>query len=274
MKNFIITLNGYGLLLKELFRSKPLFEYADKSNFQNLSEKGRWGYIHLGKTLEKSYFNLFANETDFPGEAFLRSLVSKKLPDGLKTFFLAEFLTQIEGKVIETDLIFSDKELNQLLMTVSEDKTGFSYDICDGKVVVGYKERFPFKSMVFPPSLKNRKFKDYLYKDKEFKKINDLILKSSTTLYEHPINQIRLDLGEPIGNLFWLWGMGEKKDVYQFSERMERKSFFISFNDDLQGVPEYLGFEKISEISFYEDDSILWINNSLDIHQELSLIHI
>lgn len=264
MINFIVTLNGYGHFLKEEFKGRALFEYAPKENFQALTSQSKWGYINLDTTFEKSYFKLFADETDFPGESYIRSITCPKFPDEVKTFFIGEFLTHNEGKVIEGDLKFSDKELYELLKELSDEGKNFFFNVYNGQVIIGFKNNFPIDKISHPKNLQNKKFVNHLFGRRELKEVDNLIIKSSTMLFNHPVNKVREDLSEPIGNLLWLWGMGKKKDISPFSSKIGKDTYFLATNNNLNGLPHSLGFKEVSDVSQYEKNSLLWINNSLN----------
>ncbi len=271
MKNFIITLNGYGQMLKENFRDISLFEYAVKDNFNSITEKGKWGYIRLGKTFEKAYFSLFAEQSDFPGESFIRSLKYNGFSEKIATLFLGGFLTHVEGKVVETRPRLSDKELYGLLDFVSEGQTKFQFVVNNGESIIGFTKNLPVKNLPFPCSMKNMKFEICLPADREFADINNIINRSSRVLVSHPINNVREDLSEPIANLFWLWGMGKRKHILPFYEKINKKTFYISLDNDLNDLSCLLGFKQVNDISMCEDGSLLWLNNTLDCKENKAL---
>ncbi|HNS32764.1 MAG TPA: hypothetical protein PKN36_07310, partial [bacterium] len=129
-----------------------------------------------------------------------------------------------------------------------------------------------YRELPFPFSLRNQDFAKHLSDDREFREINAIIMNSSRILGGHMINKVREDLSEPVGNLFWLWGMGKTKEVVPFSERIMKKTCYISLNNGLNGMPDYFGFERIGDISLYEENSLLWLNNSLDFNEKQSIM--
>lgn len=271
MKNFIVTLNGYGHLLKKQFRGKSLFDYADKAGFDALAKNCRWGYICLEKTFEKAYFNLFEEESFFPGEAFIRGLNCEVFSDEVQTFFLAGFLSHSEGRVIEINTGFSDKELYGLLEFVSDGGRKFEFAVGNGEVIAGFKEDLPLTRFPFPSSILNTDFERHLCPGKEFRGINDIISGASVSLAEHPINKVREDLSEPAGNLLWFWGMGKRKNVRSFAEKIGKETFYNSFNNRIGGLPELLGFKRLQDIRGHKKNSLLWLNSALDFHENQSI---
>jgi len=262
MKHYLITLNGYGELLRKNFNSKSLFDYARKDNFNTIARRGEKGYIYLGKTLEKSYYSLFDEEKNFPGEAFVR-FSALKIPHEKQTFFLARFLMQVDGRVIETDVNLSDKETAGLLDVFSAPGKEIEFYAMDREPIAGFRKEFPLEPVVFPDDLKGKRFAEYLYGNNELADINSLIDSSVKILSENPINRVREDLGEISANLLWLWGPGRDMKTPPFSGRVNRKTFYLVYEGKVLPLAELLGFEKISDIKAGADGSLMWINTSL-----------
>ncbi len=271
MKNLVITLHGYGRLLKEKFRGKPLFDYADVPNFKKLTDKGRWGYIRLGRTFEKAYFGLFGDVSDFPGESYIRSLENHSFNETSGTFFLAGFVSSADGRIIEADLKLTDREINGLLRSVIPDDDRFRFRVKGGEAIIWFQKGLPMKDIPFPGSLVNRRFRDILHTEREFSEINSIILNSAGVLPGHPINMVREDLSEPSGNILWLWGMGQKRQVVSFSDRIGKRTLCLSTENGLKGTAEILGFQEISDISMYGGESFLWAINSLEPEENHSI---
>ncbi|MBN1446235.1 MAG: hypothetical protein JW957_09070 [Candidatus Omnitrophica bacterium] len=269
MKYYLISLNGYGELLKKNFRGKSLFEYAKKDNFRALSGVGKWGYVHLGNSLEKSYCRLFAEEKDFPGEAFVRFSALKAKTD-CSTFFLARFLTQVEGRVIETDAVLSDKEARGLLDALSAQSGELEFFVSGKEIVAGFKKELPAEPSVFPENMKYKRFEECLYKNKGLADVNALIDLSAKTLPENPINKVRDDLGEMAANLLWLWGQGRDAKIPPVSAEINKETFYLPFEGNPMPLAELLGFEKIADISEGRDNSLIWLNSSLNAKEGAS----
>ncbi len=269
MKYYLISLNGYGELLKKNFRGKSLFDYAKKDNFTALSAGGKWGYVLLGNSLEKSYCRLFAGEKHFPGEAFIRFSALKAKTD-CRTFFLARFITQVDGRVIETDVKLSEKETRGLLDALSAQNGQVEFFVSGKEIVAGFKKEFPAEPSVFPENMKYKRFEEHLYKNKGLADVNALIDLSAKVLPENSINKVRDDLGEMSANLLWLWGQGRVTDMPPVSAGLNKETFYLSCEGNLIPLAELLGFEKIADVSGGRDNSLIWLNSSLNAKEGAS----
>jgi len=265
MRYYLITLNGYGELLKKRFNSKSLFDYARKDNFDTIAGKGEKGYIYLGRALEKAYYSLFDEEKNFPGEAFVR-FSALKIPYGERwTFFLVKFLMQVDGRVVETDVNLSGKETAGLLDVFSNLGEEVEFYTTEKEPIAGFKKEFPLEPVVFPDGLKGKRFSEYLYRSNELADVNSLIDSSVKILSENPINKVREDLGEVSANLLWLWGSGRDMKTLPFSGSVDKRTFYLVYEEGLMPLAELLGFEKIPDINAGIDNSLIWINSSLKV---------
>ncbi len=269
MKYYLISLNGYGELLKKNFRGKSLFDYAKKDNFTALSAGGKWGYVHLGNSLEKAYCCLLTGGKDFPGEAFIR-FSALNIKSDCRTFFLARFLTQADGRVIETDAKLSEKETRGLLDVLSAQNGQVKFFVSGNEIVAGFKNEMPAEPSVFPGNMKYKRFEENLYRNKGLEDVNALINLSAKVLLEHPINRVRDDLGEMPANLLWLWGPGRSAGIPSVSAEINKETFYLPGESNLMPLVEMLGFRKIGDISEGNDNSLIWLNSSLDAKEGAS----
>jgi len=79
---------------------------------------------------------------------------------------------------------------------------------------------------------------------------NDILLilteKSRTILGEHPINKVRVDLGENPANMIWLWGQGKKTNLESFKDRFGISGAVISAVDLVNGIGRLAGLSVIT----------------------------
>ncbi|MBF0531719.1 MAG: cofactor-independent phosphoglycerate mutase [Candidatus Omnitrophica bacterium] len=67
--------------------------------------------------------------------------------------------------------------------------------------------------------------------------------KSWDVLVNHPINKVRLDLGENPANMIWLWGQGMKPALPLFHERYGVSGAIISAVDLVNGIGKLVGLQ-------------------------------
>ncbi|MCX8082168.1 MAG: hypothetical protein N3D17_02040 [bacterium] len=260
MKYYFISLNGYGEMFKKKFKDTSLFSYAKKEHFDSIISSGKWGYLFLGETLERGYYNLFDEEKNFPGEAFIRGWQDITSPEGI-TLFLSRFMAQSEGKVIEENITISEKEIEELLNAVSENKQKFKFFIRNRNPIIIFQKNFPDEKVPPPDNMKGKEAILNCYKNKEIK---DLIISFNYILENHPVNKVRQDLGEMQANLLWLWGMGKYKKAPNLKETLKKELFYFSCEEDYLYLPEFLGFKRIDNITELPDNSFVWINSTVD----------
>ena len=64
---------------------------------------------------------------------------------------------------------------------------------------------------------------------------------AATLLESHPVNRVRIDLGENPANMLWLWGPARTEPQQSFVERSGLSGAMISGNFLLQGLSRLLG---------------------------------
>jgi 2,3-bisphosphoglycerate-independent phosphoglycerate mutase len=74
-------------------------------------------------------------------------------------------------------------------------------------------------------------------------RLRELMEHASTLLEEHPINRVRIDLGENPANLAWLWGGAQAKPQRGFSELTGRTGAVVSNGLLLRGLAHVLGLD-------------------------------
>ena len=265
MKYLLVTLNGFGEILKEKKGERSLYEFARKENLEKIAKKGTWGHVLLGKTQEKSYFSFFGfPNKEFPGESYLRCLENEIEIENNRSIFLGNFITHYHGKIVETKVNLSEKENFSLLTYLYEREKGFSFQVFKNGFVLIFRKKFPAFYFPYPVNLKNKNYRSFLPQDKEFKEIKDLIEASGKILENHIINKIRADLGESVANLLWLWGKGEKKPFISVMEKYNIKTYFFSFSNKLTGLAKFLDFEIKKDFSLErKEQTLLWVQISL-----------
>ena len=272
MKHYLFTLNGYGEMFKKKFSDTSLFAYAKKDNLDIISLSGRWGYVSLGKTLEKAHYTFFDVENNFPGEAYIRGwkeLSAESVKE--KTFFICRFMMQSGGVVIETNAGLSEQEIAELLNLLSKNGKEFRFLIKNGSAILMFRDNFPREEVIFPDNMKGLNLKLHLYKKQELANINNLILSSISLLENHPVNRVRQDLGEISANMLWLWGAGRHTEFPDIASKLDKELFYISTEGEELSLPQVFNFNKINDIKSVPDNSLIWINSAVDRQSNYSV---
>jgi len=266
MKHYLIALNGFGELLKRRYKGGSLLDYAKKENFDRISGRGKWGYLHLGKTLERAYWNLFEDDGNFPGESFLRAGHYGIPVNEGQTSFLSRFMMQVDGRVLESGVELTEKEKYGLLeaLSLSGGNRKFEFHVRKEETILVFNKNFSEERVLFPCEMKGREFARHSYKNKDLEEVSRIIKLSAEILPLDPINKVKEDLGELSANLLWLWGQGRKKQIATVGERTGRETFYMPLTENSFAPAELLGFKRITDIRETENNSLTWINSSLD----------
>jgi 2,3-bisphosphoglycerate-independent phosphoglycerate mutase len=102
------------------------------------------------------------------------------------------------------------------------------------------------KTETIPPhDILGKKIKQFLPKGPVAGLLLDLMERSCEVLHDHPINKVRLDLGENPANMIWLWGLGGKPRLPRFEDIYGVKGSIISAVDLVNGIGRIAGLEVI-----------------------------
>ncbi|MGC8977240.1 MAG: hypothetical protein ACP5OB_06420 [Candidatus Ratteibacteria bacterium] len=269
MKYILFSLHGYLELFKRR-NNKTLFEYAKKENFDFFMENGFWGYVFLNNTIEKSYFNFFCSDCEFPGEGFLRALKYNINNDGNYTFFLGKFVALFDERIIETEININLNEKKQLIEEIKK-SYNFDFFVFDRDIIIRISQDLPKISNYFPNEIKDRFLKDILFKEKELDEINSIMLNSSKILNQHPVNKVRMDLNEPVANFLYVYGMGKWSEKKSLSDVLKKEIFYYSETEILKGIKEFFTMNEKGDISELKNDKIYWFEFTLDYNDTPSI---
>lgn len=75
--------------------------------------------------------------------------------------------------------------------------------------------------------------------------LKEMMQASLHILSDHPINRVKLDLGENPANMIWLWGGGKKPAVESFKSVHHLTGAVISAVDLIKGIGRSLGLEVV-----------------------------
>ncbi|MCM8784865.1 MAG: hypothetical protein NC827_00900 [Candidatus Omnitrophica bacterium] len=270
MKLVLFALHGYLELFKKRGQ-KTLFEYAKKENFETFMEKGRWGYLLLDKTIEKSYFKFLLPDSFFPGHSFLRAL---KYPIPSKKndlFFLCKFVSALENKIIETEVSLNLKEKQKLIEEIKKGNKNNEFYVYEKDIILKISKDLPLLENNFPNKIRDKNFDEIKFKNEQFEEINAIMTNSFKILNLHPINKIRIDLNEPVANFLYLYGMGKFSEKLVFSDKIGKDTFYFSDSETLEGLRIFLNIEKIDKFPNIKNRSFYWFNFALNSKETPSI---
>lgn len=106
-----------------------------------------------------------------------------------------------------------------------------------------------------PHDITGKDIADYLPVGNGEDTLRKLMLRSTGTLENHPINRERLKRGEKPANSIWFWGQGKKISLPTFKQKYSLEGALVSAVDLMKGIGINAGFEilKVPGITGYLD---------------------
>lgn len=108
-----------------------------------------------------------------------------------------------------------------------------------------------------PHDILGRDIKKYLPQGPEAGALLTLMEKSKGIFDGHPVNKVRIDLGENPADMIWLWGQGTGPDLPPFGQKFGVKGAIISAVDLVNGIGRLAGLEVIDvpgATGYYDTD--------------------
>ena len=75
--------------------------------------------------------------------------------------------------------------------------------------------------------------------------LTELMNRSCELFAEHPVNQARAAEGQKLATNLWLWGLGRRPSLQNFSERFGKTGAMITAVDLLRGLAALIGWDRI-----------------------------
>lgn len=109
--------------------------------------------------------------------------------------------------------------------------------------------------------------------------LREIMQASYLILSQHPVNKVKIDLGENPANMIWLWGGGKRPSFGTFEEERGLSGAVISAVDLIKGIGKLLGFEVIDvpgATGYYDTDYLGKATAALDALERVDcvLVHV
>lgn len=261
MKYVLFTFHGFLELFKKVGQ-KTLFDYAKKGKFKKFMENGNWGFIYFEKSFEKAYFNFLSPNIEFPGESFLRILGNKIEFSSDYVYFLGYLLFTDGSKILETDVKLSINEKNELIKELKKylERLKFKLYSIKEDLILEVPILLSKEENLFPNLIKGKSLSKIYYKGTYMKEINKLMMDSHKILNAHPVNKVRGDFNEPLGNFLYLFGMGKSSNFFSLKNSIGKEIKFFSLTDKLNGLIAFYEIEKIERLEELKEGTIYWLS--------------
>ncbi|MCM8816349.1 MAG: hypothetical protein NC913_02420 [Candidatus Omnitrophica bacterium] len=130
-----------------------------------------------------------------------------------------------------------------------------------GQILAWFPGNYPYVNWNYPFQLINLNFRECLPKGGSFRTLVRIISNSFRLLDKHPVNKVRVDLGENPANFLWFHSQNKNVErICPITEKTKKKAIYWSNSAILNDLASYIGFEISQNIPIDTDNSIIWIN--------------
>ncbi|HPP08180.1 MAG TPA: hypothetical protein PK303_03545 [bacterium] len=276
MSIFISFYSGYSLFQKHRMYGLPI-EKCKIENFRQMQSQGCWIKNFINPVPELHYFNFFQyQEGKFPNLSVIVALSRGIELSDQFTYFLADFMT-VDGTTVIGRADISEHETEILAKDIQETFDYFEFDVvAPGQILAKFAGNYPYINWKFPFQIVGYDYRTFLPQNGMLRTAVRIIENSYRLLEKHPVNRVRIDLGENPANFLWLHSQnkhGEK--IIPLPEKTKKRAVFFSQNGlMLNSIARFLGFEILDQLnSDFDDHTIAWLNFKPQTFDTIGLIH-
>jgi 2,3-bisphosphoglycerate-independent phosphoglycerate mutase len=253
-------------------QTAALLEGARLLHLQHLAQAGAAGVIHprRGRSGKLDRFHLHRTllgvEPNDPeptaGRCYAASAQCELGPG--ETAWCCDFMTQRDGRVVDpTAGNITTKEGRVLLQALTDQFAsetrrwvpgdGSHHVLITRDPQLHTDERHPVQT---PGALFGEPWKQVLPKGTRGEALSSLIEQAVAVLEQHPVNRVRVDLGENPANMLWFWGASEAGAIRTFTERTKQSGRVVTKNFALRGLARVLELPWTDGPSNFEEPSL------------------
>ncbi|MCX7706069.1 MAG: hypothetical protein N2115_07445 [bacterium] len=258
---FLSFQNSYQLFCRNKINGSPI-EKCNIENLKGLQKKCRWSKSIIDPLSELHYFRFFQYpENKFPGLSIIRAKGKNVEINEDSSYFLADFMT-VDGSKIVGFANISENETKSLAEEIAKTFDYFGFKVVrPGQILIWFQEKYPFTNWKHPYQLINKNYREYLPQSGSIRPLARIIENSSRILEKHPVNRVRIDLGENPANLLWLHGQSKEiKTILPLREKIGLRTLYWSNNHNFSDIAVFLGFEICHHNPIKSDDSLIWLD--------------
>jgi len=197
-----------------------------------------------------------------PGWWYARSVGHE--PASGETVWCCEFMTHQDGHVIDvTAGNITTKESDELVQALNERLGSEQLRWVTGhgphQLLIARDPSMGAESAVprcAPDRLMGQRWSNHLPRGPLGKTLRALMEQASDLLEAHPVNRVRVDLGENPANLAWFWGPASIKPQRSFSEWAGCSGAIISTYFPMRGLSQALGLTWQEGPPSFEESSL------------------
>lgn len=233
----------------------PLLEGAKTSHLQQLAQAGAAGLIQP-RALRQAINRFDVHRLLLgvrPDDVGLRpgrccaAGINRTLAHG-ETAWCCQLMTQRDGQIIDPFAGGIPTKESELLMQVLEESLGSDtrqWEVGAGShhLLIGSDQALALEdhgAIPAPELLAGERWERHLPKGPVGEELRRVMEQAAALLETHPVNRVRIDLGENPANMLWLWGAARSEPQRAFAERTGLSGAIISRNALLQGLARLL----------------------------------
>jgi len=258
MRYLVVFIDGLAdTPLKELGGKTPL-EAATTPTLDKLSTGGRLGTIRTvprGEAPETlaALFTLLGYPPGpyLTGRGYYEALATGLMPSDQEWCFRLQFVTEVDGKMVDTRAGgLAEEEGRELLKALEAHFKQTRIRFVQGRghthllVIDGVD--FNGLTTVSPFNILDLPLADHMPEGPGHEVLQKVIKEAPAALAKHEVNRVRVDLKQNPANAVWIWGGGTTVDVPGFQKTFGIDASLISFSDLFRGVAVATGLRVIN----------------------------
>lgn len=268
MKYVIVIPDGAADRPTEALGGRTPFEVARIPNMDRIAAEGRLGTVQtvppgMEPGSDVAILSLLGYDPvkSYTGRAPLEAAARGIEPGPEDWVFRCNLVTVFGGEMIDYSAGHIKTPEAEVLIRALEEQEGS--DALRFYPGVGYRHLLvvrgeTFKVRTTPPhDILGRAVRKYLPKGKGADRLRELMDASREVLEDHPVNQIRRDLGENPASQIWLWGQGQRPNLTSFKKRWDLSGAAITAVDLVRGIARLIDWDTVDvpgATAYYDTD--------------------
>jgi 2,3-bisphosphoglycerate-independent phosphoglycerate mutase len=254
MKYAIIIPDGAADRPSKALMNRTPFEVARLPHMNRIAAEGRLGTVQtipdsLPPGSDVAILSLLGYDPKkhYTGRAPLEA-VARGIELGPDDWvFRCNFVTVADEEMMDYAAGHIKTQEARVLIAALEER--FGSDSLRFYAGVGYRHLVVIKGEKFdlrttpPHDVMGRPIKPHLPKGKKASRLKELMDGSREVLANHPINQVRSDLGENPATQIWLWGEGQRPALESFAARWNLSGAAVTAVDLVRGIARLIGWD-------------------------------
>ena len=273
-------------------RVAALLDGSKTAHLHQLAQAGTAGLIRHAADhapvdrllLRQTLIGLDAQDPEVaPGRAYAAAANVQFEPGEIA--WCCEFVTQQDGRIIDPAAGRISTKESELLIHALDERLGAEtrrWEIGQGShhVLITRDPALEFeryRAIRSPIAMINQVWARHLPGGEAGEALRALLDHAAQTLEGHPVNRVRVDLGENPANMVWLWGSAQAGSSRTFTERTGLSGAVTSNSFFMRGLSKSLGLKWAEGPASFEEPALRrWLKTAASLveTQELVYIHL